>query len=425
MRAKTGGAIRSWLLIVLACTAAGAIAQPAAIDSTALKARINQLPATTIDLNKAAEARVVRPAPTPIEAAKAAKAPASVTAAPRPRTSGFARYVPLPPEEAQATRKILTQQLAHLKPTRPDLPAFVAFKGAVMIQTNDAAEVALIPLALVDDPLRFDAASKQFVGRIAVGLVELGYKGPAKALSAPIGFQVFGDARTDPDIAQVGSTSPPFQIIRISASDPRDSVELQVVSNVSAEPVKLTLPVQRARLELRAKTRLQGWGLESTDVVVSASDGEGSKGQVVVLDAPRGTITPEKVVLAADGTATASLRSESTGRVQLTATSARLESARLGLDYEFPARVLIAGVFGGLAGGLLRRGLKRGGSSKRIALELLLGVLAGAVVFGLFALGVNVVGFQLPQNGGEVLVAVVSALGAYFGTRLLEPKPTA
>jgi hypothetical protein len=34
-----------------------------------------------------------------------------------------------------------------------------------------------------------------------------------------------------------------------------------------------------------------------------------------------------------------------------------------------------------------------------------------------------VTGFQLPRSGGELLVAVVAALGAFGGTRLLEPKP--
>lgn len=82
----------------------------------------------------------------------------------------------------------------------------------------------------------------------------------------------------------------------------------------------------------------------------------------------------------------------------------------------------MASVIGGLGGGLLKRGMKRSGSSKRLLLELLLSVLTGAIVFGLFALGVNTVGFNLPHNGGEVLVAVVAALGAFVGTRLFEAK---
>ena len=50
-------------------------------------------------------------------------------------------------------------------------------------------------------------------------------------------------------------------------------------------------------------------------------------------------------------------------------------------------------------------------------------MLAGAVVFGLYALGVNLTGFRLPAQAGEVLVFVVSAVGAFIGTRLLTPSP--
>jgi ABC-type thiamin/hydroxymethylpyrimidine transport system permease subunit len=84
-------------------------------------------------------------------------------------------------------------------------------------------------------------------------------------------------------------------------------------------------------------------------------------------------------------------------------------------------RYLLAVAVGGLAGGLLRHGLKRG-NLKHLLLDLLLGVVAGALIFGLYALGVNLTGFQLPRNGGELLVAVVAALGAFGGARLLQPK---
>jgi hypothetical protein len=468
------------LLFLLLPLLGSAIAQDKPkIDIAALKERIAKLPATSIDLRKAAATGAVKPPPKPqAEAPKSAAAtsaappasPAPKAAAPTgafggvlgastgkaigtlslpkkvwptaPKTQsspavtaaatasvssvlatavqGIARYVPLPPEEAQAVQELLAAQMQAQTPAGAPR-AFESFRGAVMIPALDASEVTLVPIVLVDDPLRFERDRHVFEGRIAVGLVELDPSGKAKKLSAPIGFQVFGDASADPELAQVDSTSPPFTSIKIASRDPRDAIELRVVSNVSAEPVSVRLPVERARLVLRGKTLLQGWGLESTEVTVSASDGERSRGEVVVLSAPRGNLTPETVKLGDEGTAQAALRSESTGPVLLEATSMRLQPATLEFSFEFPYRFLLAGLIGGLAGGLLRRGLKRRGSTRRLALELLLGVITGALVFGLFVLGVNLVGFQLPRDGGEVLVAVVAALGAYFGTQLVKP----
>jgi hypothetical protein len=408
--------------LFIVVSAMGTAAAQTPESTAALKARISSLPAAAVEIKKPdADARS-SPARAPTEWKVG---PVETMAHGSTGTSGAnfkARYVELPPQDWRDAKIVLEQQLSSLKPARPDLPAFVPFTGAVVTQTAGAAEVTLIPLVTVDDPLRFNASSNRFEGRIAVGLVEPGFKGPPKALPAAFRFQAFGDATTVPEVADVATTSPPFTAILVFATDPRDSVELQVFSNLSTKPVVLSLPVERARLFLRAKKNLQGWGLESADVTVSASDGPASKGQVVVLEAPLGNLTPEQVRLGDDGTAIASLRSESIGVVDVTASSARLSPAKERFNFEFPLRFLLSAVVGGIAGGLLRRGLKRGGL-KSLLSDLLLGVVAGALIFGLYALGVNVTGFQLPRSGGELLVAVVAALGAFGGTRLLEPKP--
>ena len=390
-------------------------------SSAALKARISSLPSAAIEVRKPAVGAPASPAKAPSEWKVGPVETTARATAGRPSAKFTARYVELPPQDWSDAKVLLEQQLSDLKPARPDLPAFVPFTGAVVTQTEGEAEMTLVPVVTVADPLRFNSASDRFEGRIAVGLVEPGFSGPPKSLPAAFRFQAFGDATTSPEVADVASTSPPFTAIRVFAPDPRDTLELQVFSNVSGKPIALSMPVERARLSLRAKKNLQGWGLESVDVTVSASNGSASKGQVVVLEAPRGNLTPEKLRLGEDGTAVASLRSEAIGAVELTASSARLAPARETFNFEFPLRYLLAVAVGGLAGGLLRHGLKRG-NLKHLLLDLLLGVVAGALIFGLYALGVNLTGFQLPRNGGELLVAVVAALGAFGGARLLQPK---
>jgi len=52
-------------------------------------------------------------------------------------------------------------------------------------------------------------------------------------------------------------------------------------------------------------------------------------------------------------------------------------------------------------------------------------VTCGFLVLGLYVLGVNVVGFDLPARAGEVLVFVVAALGALGGVGLLKPTTKA
>lgn len=363
---------------------------------------------------------------TPQRVDPAAPPPAWAEALPSAPAPGGTRYVPLPPDMAAEALKSLSERLADIKPSRADLPAFVPFKGAIVTRSVAApgetpAEVTLIPLVFVDDPLRFNAASGQYEGRIKVGLAGL-QAGDGRKLEGSFAFEVIGDVTTDPEVVRVGSVSPPFSVFKVSIREPGEAVELRVHSSVSRLPVSLTLPVRRAQLTLRAKTHLQGWGLESTEITVAGSDREASRGDVVLLELRqgRGNLDDVKLVLGADGTASTTLRSESTGKVELVATSARMSPASATIEYDFPLRFLMAALVGGIGGGLLRRGPQAVRGAGRFARELFLGVICGAVVFGLFALGVDLLPFKLPQHGGELVVAVVAALGAYFGTRLLD-----
>lgn len=406
--------------LAVSVTRAQAPPPPTPASNAALRARIATLPATPLEAQKPTPGATITPA-RPVTEWKVGPVDSVTKGSPQSAETSFkARYVQLPPREQRETNVVLDHQLRDLNPARAEVPAFVQFNGAVVTQTKEATEVTLVPIVMVDDPLRFNAGTNRYEGSIAVGLVELGFKGPSKALSAGFNFQVFGDARTDPEMAIVSATAPPFVAMRVFADNPRDRVELQVVSNMSPDPVPLSLPVQRANLMLKGKQNLQGWGLESAEVTVSASDGSASKGQVVLLEAPVGNLSPEQLQLDSNGTAHASLRSESIGSAMLTASSNRLAPASETFNFEFPLRFLLAAIVGGVVGGLLRRGMA--GAGRPLFLELLLSVLAGAVGFGLFTLGVNLTGFQLPRNGGEVLVAVVAALFAVGGTAMLLPK---
>jgi hypothetical protein len=370
--------------------------------------------------------------PTSVRVATPPLAPASaaVTVRPRPAAAATAplgvaitaaslRYERLP---AAAMGDVSRRIDEHVKAVlnRPDVVA-KNFAGAVVATSAEAGAPPLkvVPLVFVDDPLRFNAASGRYEGRVAVGLIEMVASGVRRSLGASINFQLLGDVQSAPDMAAVTDTAPPFAFIKVSASDPGDSVRVRVMTNLAADPVPLELPVERSRLELAGKTRLQGWGLETTDVTVSASDGAVSRGAKVSLTLDRGTIAPAQAVLDDAGTAVLTLRSDGTGGASLSARSARHREVQRAYQYDMPLRSMSASLLGGLGGGALRQfGARRTGMRRRIA-EMLGAVLCGALVWGLFVLGVNVLGIALPSHGGEVLVAVVSALGAYIGVRLL------
>ncbi len=296
-----------------------------------------------------------------------------------------------------------------------------AFPGVVQVPValHGGDPPRLVPAAFVDDVLRFDARRGVFEGRIAVGLVAIDGHGSA-ALPEAVQFQVIGDVQTEPESVPVARASPPFPSIRVVARDPGKSVSLRVLNNLSPEPVQLEMRVARAQLRLHGTSRLQGFGVDTAEFTVEASDAAASKGLPVALSIDRGSVQPGQVELGPNGTAHVTVRSESGGRARLVASSTLHDDGARELEFEPPWRALGACVIGGGAGGVLRPSSGRRVSGRRRAVEVGLAVLCGTLVWGLSVLGVNLLAVDLPAHGGEVLAFVVGALGALSGAKLLE-----
>ena len=420
----------------------------AAADATAFRANLRQLPARQVDLQQPAVA-----ASTPAGASTRAAAQAPTIPTTANLKAGEARWIPLPPEQRdQARRLVEARVLKDLPPPpaaspppaakpppaaqpvpapapapRPE-PSPLAtdvrlFSGAVQTLSRDHTELTLLPVTARPPAMRFNAAQRRFETRLSLGLVDTDPDADPRVLSAPITFEVIGDVTTEPATVSLDRTSPPFAHVTVSASNPRDPVELQVFSTVTHDPVSLRVSVERPTLTLTlSPARLQGWGLETGEVLIAAADGASAAKATVLLAATLGELDPKQVTLDDNGQARAQLRSSSIGTATINASWAPFSQASQSVDFDWPLRFVAAALLGGLAGGVVRRGVKRGARWQRIALELMVAVLTGLIVFALFVLGVNVTGFSLPARGGEVLVFVVCALGAFLGSQLLAPK---
>jgi hypothetical protein len=354
---------------------------------------------------------------TPTAAKKPAIAPELGKAAP---TSATLLYRPLDTRLEADVRELLAQQLKWPADDPDKQRRIAVFPGAVQPAVQGRPQMTLKAIASQDAPLAFDPVRRVFEGRIQVGFVELGAQGSERPLAGNFSFQVQGPVSTEPAVARVTSTAPPFQVIRVTSTDPGDEVRVTVRSSVNPDGVQLLLGVVRPEVELRITPRaIQGFGLEVADIVVSSRAPTVTRGQRIQLTSDGGRVEPLSIQFDDSGVATASIRSVSTGRATVTAQGAVLGSdAQASVDFVTPWSFIVAALAGGVTGGLLRKGTTWRTRRKRFAIEMLIAVLTGAVAFGLFALGVNVVGIRLPTHGGEVLVFIVAALGALLGTRI-------
>ncbi len=397
---------------------------------SALRRLISRLPAAMIDADAvrdavagAEAAATPGPAATPEPAVSPSpqagdRAPwiGEVRVQPRTMRLGELLYVPLEPKvEAEAKSAIAAQVRSQTR------GSWVTFPGAFQTLSTDKAELTLVAVAFGGPPLRFNRDREQFEGTINVGVLDIG--GRASQLSEEILFQVLGATAT-PETLSVKSTAPPFPPIAIASDSTDRAVDVQVFSRLSNEAVKLTLPLQPALVVDVSPRHIEGWGLEKAEVQVSARGLAAGGARRALLKWDHGVVEPGKLALDADGTATAAIHSRSTGEATVTARGAGFTQGSDKVTFDFPWKSLLAVLLGGLVGGLLRAGAPRRGAWASFLGKLGLGVLVGAVVFVLFALGINVTGFPIPARAGELVVFAVVALGAFGGTRLLTPaKP--
>ncbi|MEN3950765.1 hypothetical protein [Iodidimonas sp. SYSU 1G8] len=374
---------------------------PAALRD--LRLRIVRSQATPVDLTQTPATQEIPTAPVP---------------ALQPLQLGDARFVRLGREDEIKTKALA--QAAIPAALRADA---AVFEGVVQTVDDNAQELILKAVAFPRAPLRLNPATGKFEGGVSVGVIEVGGT-VARTLSAPIAFQVIGPVSADPDTVSATQTAPPYREIRVQADAPDAAVKITVVSNVAPAGEELVLTVRPSLGVSVSPARIQGWGLETADVLVSAQGFEAARDNRLQLSSTLGRLSATQTTLDPGGLAQVSIRSESVGSGTISIRGAGLDGATASIVYVFPWRFLGAALIGGIVGGLLRK-RTRSRSTATLVKSLGIAVLSAAVVVGLYVLGINLIGFALPAHGGEVLVFVVAALGALYGTKLLSVHPAA
>lgn len=331
---------------------------------------------------------------------------------------GDVRFIRLEKADEKHTSDLVKQALPD---TFRDKAA--VFEGVVQTVDKDSQEIILKAVAFPGTPLRYNPKNQRFEGGISVGVIEVGDSN-ARTLSAPIAFQVIGPVTAEPETVTTSETAPPYKTIHVSTDAPDPEVDVQVVSNVAPAGETLKLRVRPSLAVSVTPANIQGWGLETADVLVSAQGFRPGSGNRLQVSTTLGRMTSNVAALDDSGMAQVSLRSESTGIGQVSVSGAGLDGATTTIAYVFPWRFLGAALIGGVVGGLLRK--RSRSSSPGVLLKSLgIAVMSAAIVVALYVLGINLVGFALPSTGGEVLVFVVAALGALYGTKLLSDNPVA
>jgi len=274
-----------------------------------------------------------------------------------------------------------------------------------------------------------------FRGQLHLGLEDESRPAQSLPLGRSIQMLVTGAADSiTPSAVSLDHTNLPFSTVEILARNPADDVQVRIRSDFDPEGIELTIPVVRPVLTIRASPRkIQGYGLETADLVVRAEGAPSEDVPTVVLFSESARPEPPTISLdPATGTATATIRSSGIGLATVTAEVEGLDEAAETIQFVFPWAFAIAALAGGLVGGLYVFLRKRTDETKRIraggmAWHLLLGSCAGFLGAVAYSVGLNLLpaGLHPAATVGEALVFVTAGLCAAASEGLVGKLPGA
>ena len=341
--------------------------------------------------------------------------PTPVPAETQETERGKLYHVELQPSEETA----LAKELASQKAIQAQGTALITIPGIYKQLAIDGTELLLKPF-VIPQRLSLNATTGRFVGSIKIGVHEIGGPAPARQLSAPIEFQVAEDDVATPDKLTVTHSGLPLSPVRIAALDAPNGLSLTVVSPFEPNGTNVVMPLA-PEFTLSVSKSIQGLGLEAGTVIVAARGLEKPEGRKVTLTVDGSArLETMQLQLDKDGNASTTIRSVGTGNAVVHASLAGFRPIQASLALTVPYLTIAASALGGLAGGLIRLlpALRRG-ATRRFTIGLAVALLVGMIVFGLYAVGVNVLPIQPTVKVGAVLVLVVSALGGFFGPGVL------
>jgi len=272
-----------------------------------------------------------------------------------------------------------------------------------------------VALRFTATPLGYDRDARRFVGRIDFWAVDPNEPGSRFELAVPIALQAIPEAgEVTPGDTLITRAHIPTTTLFVRNANPVDSLPVRVLATDAGDPHVIVLPVRPSLRVTVGDTTIQGWGVETAEILVELV---GTSAPIeAVVSFSGAAVEPSQVTVAPNAPARAHLRSSGTGPASLTAHSDAFGEQRVGIAFVFPFLFFGLAIGGSALGaslGLLTR--EREPTGEPSGRPWIAGVIAGLVLgAAYFGLGVNLIGIDLPAipRFNEIAVAVVAALAA-------------
>lgn len=267
-------------------------------------------------------------------------------------------------------------------------------------------------------PLKYDFSRELFEGNIRFLPVEVngneGSQQIPKPLSTPEEIIIsFGSSSVPVSISMINW--PPLDV-SITSPDPRDSVDVKILTVSNPAGYLKKLPVEPAIILSSARKTIQGLGVQSLPLHVSLKGVSACKPLMVTLETSLGSLNPATVTLSGEASQEVTIRSESIGNISLRTTNHNYRSNTLSLKAVFPWLFLVLAIAGGVIGTTGQTLYKKEKITLRpLAYGGIIGLIAAVAYWGL---GIVLIGFSVETRGlNEIMVFGFGLLAGYFGLK--------
>ncbi len=289
------------------------------------------------------------------------------------------------------------------------------------VGSTEEEQVSYRILIIDSAPLRYDFKRELFEGSIRFLPVEVNNSGNEKLVEKPLSVpeNILVSYGLESIPLSITRINWPPQDVTITSPDPRDSVEVKIltVSNPLGYPIKLS--VEPAIILSSTRNVIQGLGIQTLPVHVSLKGISSYRPVPLTVESSLGTIQSASLSLSDDQPREVNLRSESIGRIDLRIVNPNYRSNSIHIEAVFPWLFLLLSVMGGLIGALGNDLMRK----EKITLRsLTLGGIIGLIVaVAYWGLGIKLIDFSFETSGlNEAMVLALGLIAGFYGLKLVK-----